>query len=99
MEQNNAVSPVPGQQKEETGEVLMNFPDAMREILNGSHVMRKAWMEKAPMFCGLNETFLSIFRVKDGETQPRWHQWLVNDGDMSGIDWIVIPKETQTVEA
>lgn len=86
------VSPVPNHVSDTliaSNETKLNFPDAMREVLNGNRIMRISWMPDAPTFCELRDTFLQIF------VKSEWHQWIINDGDMSGIDWIVVPKETK----
>lgn len=60
----------------------LSFPDAIREVINGRKITRLGWNNDH--YCFLNDGFLSIYR--DGKN----HQWLVNDGDMLGIDWIVL---------
>lgn len=59
----------------------MNFPDAMREVLNGKSITRRDWKEAC--VCKLKDTYLCIF------IRGEWHPWIVNDGDMSGVDWII----------
>jgi len=82
-------SPVPTTNKKP---LELSFPDAMREVLNKKRVTRLAW-ETNETFGELYEGFLQIF------IRGEYHQWIVNDGDMNAIDWIVLPqqnKETQT---
>lgn len=74
------VSPTPHRKVEE-----LNFPDAMREILNGKRITRKSW-ETNDVYCCLKDTFLMIHK-SDG----KYYTWTVNDGDMSAIDWITLP--------
>ena len=99
---NNGQSPIPpsgddGKRDELIGanNVGMNFPDAMREVLNGKRVIRQSWIgaPEYPTFCELREGYLKVF------LKGEWHQWIINDGDMSGIDWMTIPKESQPVQA
>lgn len=80
--EDKGISPVPYTYKPQ---VEMAFPDAIREILNGNHVTRLSWNDK-DSYGLLKDGFLSI-KVNGG-----FHQWLVNDGDMEGNDWVVLPK-------
>jgi len=61
----------------------MNFPDAIREVMNGKLITRTSWADKEEYGYVLNG-WLSI------HTKGKDHLWNVNDGDLSGIDWVVI---------
>jgi len=74
-------SPVPNKGPKE-----LSFPDAMREVLNKKRVTRLAW-ETNDNFGLLFEGFLQIF------IRGEYHKWLVNDGDLNAIDWIVLPEQ------
>lgn len=72
--------------KREKGEsITMDFPNAMREVLNKKSVTRISWANND--YCLLKDDWLTIF------TKGEFHTWLINNGDMEGNDWIVI-KET-----
>lgn len=73
------VSPVP--QKKE---VLLTFPEAMQAIIDGKKIARKEWGNED--YCFLDGQWLSIRR--NGVIHP----WQVNDGDMLGIDWFIVPE-------
>lgn len=66
--------------------ILLNFPDAIREVLSGKKLTRIVW-DKPETFIFLQGEFLSI--QMDGKT----HQLIVSLGDMEGIDWYVIDSE------
>lgn len=66
--------------------LLLNFPDAIREVLNGKKLTRVIW-DKPETYIFLEGEFLSIHM--DGKT----HQLIVSLGDMEGIDWYVIDSE------
>lgn len=74
-------SPVPNKRPKE-----LSFPDAMREVLNGKRITRLAW-ETNDAFGELHNGYLEIF------LKGEYHQWIVNDGDLNAIDWIVLPEQ------
>jgi hypothetical protein len=59
----------------------MDFPEAMRQVLDGKKVSRVSWGNKDYGF--LKDEWLSIF------TKDSFHTWLVSLGDMEAEDWIV----------
>ena len=77
------VSPVPLQGRKP---LELSFPDAMREVMDGKKVTRLAW-ESNSIFGCLKDTFLMIF------IRGEYHQWIVNDGDLTAIDWVVLPEQ------
>lgn len=79
-------SPVPNKRP-----VELSFPDAMREILNGKRITRLAW-ESNDSFGELHNGYLEIF------LKGEYHQWIVNDGDLNAIDWIVLPDQVMEGE-
>ena len=60
----------------------MDFPDAMRQVINGKKVARVSWGNKD--YCLLRDGWLTIF------TKDAFHTWTVNDGDLEGQDWTVV---------
>ena len=74
-------SPVPKKKQQ----VELSFYDAIREIMEGKRVARLEWPNKAD-YCLLQDTFLTIF------IKGEFHQWSINDGDVEGIDWVVLPE-------
>ena len=75
-------SPVPHKRP-----VELSFPDAIREVLNLKRITRVAW-ETNDTYGALKDGFLMIF------IKGEWHQWIVNDGDLNAIDWIVLPEQS-----
>lgn len=63
----------------------MSFPDAMQQVINGNKIRRISW-GNLPDYCLLKDGWLSIWR------NGAFHPWNVNDGDMEGQDWIVVPQ-------
>lgn len=79
IEELTPLTPIPtAQNKPQT----MDFPDAMREIINGKKVARVEWGNAD--YCLLDGEWLSIF------TNGAMHVWKVNDGDMTSQDWTVV---------
>ena len=62
-----------------------SFPEAMDAIIHNKKVRRAEWPEGE--HAALINGFLSVYRVKEGESSPRYHAWLVGDGDMLEADW------------
>ena len=73
-------SPIPNKKPLE-----LSFPDAMREVINGRRITRLEW-ETNDVFGKLEGGFLSIF------IRGKYEQWIVNDGDLLAIDWVVLPE-------
>jgi hypothetical protein len=76
---------IPEEKKVEVPPVELSFPDAIREVLNGNKIMRLSWKDDV-CFGLLKDTFLQIF------VKGEYHYWTINDGDMTAIDWVVLPK-------
>ena len=66
----------------------MDFPDAMRQIIDGHKVTRVEWGNADYGF--LDGEWLSIF------TKGAVHTWKVNDGDMTSQDWIIVKGQDAT---
>lgn len=62
---------------------MMGFPDAMQVVKAGGRVRRVSWDNKE--WAGLRNGNLCILK-EDGLL----HQWLVNDGDIMGEDWVTL---------
>ena len=67
------------------GDVLLSFPDAMREVIKGNRVTRTSWNDDSEY--GILADFKLTIHAKGA-----FHPWLVNDGDLQAIDWIVLEK-------
>lgn len=63
----------------------MDFPDAMRHVLNGKKVARISWGNADYGF--LKNEWLTIF------TKGEFHTWLVSAGDMEGNDWTIVKEK------
>ena len=63
--------------------ITMSFPQAMEQIKEGKAITKLEW-DKPDDICRLRGEWLSIRR--DGT----WHQWVINDGDVLGMDWMVV---------
>lgn len=58
----------------------MDFPDAMKKIIEGKKVARISWGNTD--YCLLKDGMLTIY------TKGGFHLWTISDGDMEGQDWI-----------
>lgn len=65
-------------------ESQMDFPDAMRAVIEGRQITKLEW-DDPDSICELRGQFLMIRR------DNTWYKWLINDGDMFGQDWVVVP--------
>ena len=65
-------------------EKTFDFPEAMRQVAAGKKVHKLEWQDRG-YFGFLNGAIMSIHKP-DGIN----YQWVVNDGDLSGKDYIVI---------
>ena len=71
--------------KPQTGEVLLSFPDAMKEVIKGNLITRVSWNDLKE-YGLLADGWLTI------HTKGAFHRWTVNDGDLLATDWKVIVK-------
>ena len=67
----------------------LTFDQAIRQVMDNKRITRASWEDKRE-YCLLHEGFLSIH--KSGESADKLRPWLVNDGDLLAIDWIVLPE-------
>lgn len=64
--------------------ITMSFPEAIKAVMEGKKISRVEWND--PNEYGLlKNAYLTI------HTKGKDHQWIVSDGDMKSIDWIVLP--------
>ena len=75
-------SPVP-KEAEVVIEVGMDFPSAMREVLDGKKITRKEWEDK-DSYGVLESDFLMI------KNSTGLHQWIVSEADLRATDWLII---------
>jgi len=61
----------------------MDFPDAIRQVIDGKRITKLEWKD-AEEFGVLLDGKLKIHR------HGKFFDWLINDGDLTGEDWIVI---------
>jgi hypothetical protein len=90
----NPIPPAPKPQFEEatviTPEVTpvhkartMDFPTAIREVINGKKIRRESWPDIRD-YCELKNGWLLILRG------DKFFTWSINDGDLEGQDWVII---------
>lgn len=73
----------PIQNKVIEGNVVMDFPTAIKELTAGKKITRMAWKPN-DSYGLLKDGFLMLWI--DGA----FKRWLVNDGDLTADDWIII---------
>ncbi len=60
----------------------MDFPDAIRQLINGKRIARVEWHNAD--YGVFKDGWLTIFR------NGIFHTWLCNDGDLLADDWQVL---------
>lgn len=80
-------SPVP---QVKTVSRMMSFADACKEILAGNKVTKMEWKNPAEYFL-LHNGKLSVHH--SGDPDDVYHILMVSDGDMLGIDYMLITEE------
>ena len=63
-------------------EVGMDFPSAIREVIDGKKITRTDWEDESS-FGELKDGFLMIHN-------KGMHQWIVSEADMLADDWTII---------
>lgn len=59
------------------------FPDAIRELLTSKKITRLSWND-VEEFGVFQDDYLTI------HTKGKYHQWVVNSGDLEATDWVVV---------
>lgn len=77
-------SPLPHEVKKATVLTGVDFPTIMKDIIAGKKITRMEWAN-IEYYGFVNEGILSLHKL-DGKN----YQWIINDGDLNGIDWVVI---------
>lgn len=63
---------------------LLTFPQALNEVIDGRKITKQEW-DNAEYYGELKDGYLMLHKP-DG----KYYQWLINDGDLLGFDWLVI---------
>ena len=66
----------------------LNFTEALGQILEGHRITKLEWGDKRA-YGYLKDGLLQIHKA--GESSEIFHPWILNDGDLVGLDWIVLP--------
>jgi len=61
----------------------MPFLEALGHLIGGMKITRKEWADLEE-YCLLKDNFLMIHR------KEKFHTWIVSEGDILAIDWVVI---------
>lgn len=72
-------SPVISKKKQE-----LDFPTALRAVIAGKRITKLEWNDKM-IYGYLKNAFLTLH--KDGKD----FTWSVSEGDLIGLDWIILP--------
>lgn len=84
MKKNKSQSPLPPAGKNPSNKSQsLAFPEAISLIMAGKKVRRLEWTDLEE-YCLLKDSFLMIHR------NGKFHQWIVSEGDMMAVDWVVI---------
>ena len=75
------MSPLPSGKKFE--KKVVAFPAAIEALIGGAKIRREEWSD-ASEFGLLKDQYLMIHR---GE---KFHAWLVSEGDLLALDWVII---------
>jgi len=67
------------------GQTLMNFGDALQELVKGKKIARVEWHNTDYGF--LKDGIVAIY--KNGEV---FNTWMISDGDITATDWVVLPE-------
>jgi hypothetical protein len=73
-------SPLP----EKTEVEVLSFYDALKEVMAGKRITKKEWGDEN-IYGVLDDTHLRLHKA-DGKL----YDWILNDGDILGTDWMVI---------
>jgi hypothetical protein len=77
-------SPLPKSPQPVEADYSMDFPQAIKEVINGKKITREEW-ENKNIYGFLNKDILSLHKEDNIN-----YQWIINDGDLIADDWKVI---------
>jgi hypothetical protein len=63
---------------------VLDFPDAIREVIAGKKIHKREWKDKN--YYGVKEKEFLMLHKPDGKL----YQWIISEGDLLGEDWEVI---------
>jgi hypothetical protein len=75
-------SPTVTQEATKAGQ--LSFPQAIEAVIIGKKIHKLEWKDRG-IYGFLNNQILSLHK-EDGKN----YQWILNDGDLLGDDWIVL---------
>jgi hypothetical protein len=61
---------------------MMDFPTAMRQVIQGDAISRESWDDEGA-YCLLENGILVIYN------DTGMHSWVISISDMNGEDWII----------
>lgn len=76
----DARSPVPTKKL-----ATMSFPEALKLVIEGKKISKLEW-ESNTIYAQLKEGWLALF------TDGQGNRWTINEGDLLGVDWFVLPE-------
>lgn len=76
--------PKPPQEDKKPTVVMMDFSQAIKEVISGKKIHKLEWIS-IEYYGFLNDNILSLHKP-DGKT----YQWILSEGDLMGVDWVVI---------
>jgi len=65
-------------------EVLVDFPFAIKKVIEGKKIHKLEWEDKA--FYGV----LQEGRLQLHKPDGKFYDWILNDGDLKGDDWVIL---------
>ena len=87
IQEGEIITPLTPMPKIKGKAMTMDFPDAMRKVIEGKKIARVEWGNKDHGL--LKGEWLSIF------TKNEFHTWLVSQGDLEGNDWIILEETNE----
>ena len=62
------------------------FPQALNAVIGGKKIYKEEWGN--PNFYGILKDGFLMLHKDDGN----YYRWVLNDGDLLGIDWLILPE-------
>jgi len=72
----------------------MDVFDALRAIRDGHRITKLEWANPN-IYCVMHDRKLHIHKVEDNLLHP----WIINDGDIAGMDWVIVADNEGIVTA
>jgi hypothetical protein len=72
------------------GQPTIDFYAALKAVADGKKITKLEWGDER-IYGLLRFSVLMIYKPAENPRDSRFYDWIINDGDIAGTDWVIIP--------